>query len=108
MTDNTIHMEGCWSPFVTKWIHEFIEGIPTYLEQNPHAHVGHVPGAALGKAEYECYVVKTEQPYMRAMYFQPYHLRDREPICGIEVNLCDDGTYRYVVHAMNCTELYTE
>lgn len=107
MTTDNIHMEGCWSPFFTTWIHELISAIPEYLEKHPQSHVGHVSGVELGKPEYECYVVKSEQPYTRAMYFQPYHLRDREPICGIEVIPLENGAYHYTVHAMNCAPLFS-
>ena len=104
-----IHMDGCWSPEQTQWIHEFIRGIPTYIRSHPDALVGDIDAAPIGKPGYQCYVVKGSPSYAYRLYFQPYRLEDREPICGIEVTHREatPDVFRFVVHPMNMSAVYT-
>lgn len=103
----TIEWEGCEQQ---QWIHEFIQGIPAFLQSHRPLFVGDIDD--LAKPGYTCYVSKpehTHDPLQRYQaYFQPYHLSDREPICGIQVdyrlNELDQAIYR--VHPMNMSVVH--
>lgn len=85
----SIEINGHWSPDQEQWIRELIHGIPTFLSRHRPLFVGDVDASVLGKPKYMCYLSKpehTDQPRQTYhAYFQPYHLRNREPICGIQV-----------------------
>lgn len=82
-----LHIDDYWLPMDRKWIEEWIEQIPSFLRAHPELLVGDRSGDEFGQPEYMCYVSKhaNESTTPLKAYFQPYHLSDREPLCGLEV-----------------------
>lgn len=99
-----IEFNGHWLPVHEKWIRELIEGIPSFLLSHPSLFVGDQDASLLGKPGYMCYLSKpahTDDPHQTYHgYFQPYHLRDREPLCGIQVE--------YRLHALDQMIVYVQ
>lgn len=82
-----LRIDGHWLPMDRQWIENWIQQIPAFLRSHPELLVGDRSGAEFGQPDYMCYVSKNEHGSTSPLkaYFQPYHLSDREPLCGLEV-----------------------
>lgn len=109
-----ITFQGDWKPTQEQWVRTLIGQIPSFLRTHPSLFVGDVDATQLGLSEgYMCFVSKHDhsQPFtLQKAYFQPYPLRDRDPVCRIEVDYeadtLDQATYR--VYPMCISVLDTE
>jgi hypothetical protein len=107
-----IQIDGYWLPMDREFILQWIENIPSFLQSHPRMFVGDLTGDKLGHPDYMCYVSKNNhdrEDVIHRAYFQPYHLSDREPICGIEVNyrLPSCELTRVVVRPMSFASIFT-